>query len=80
MLEKFLAELFLGEGASFPNGICTMNINKSLKEIVEGEDITPETVAKILRNQAHMKDWGLNFLLNVQKDLVLSNDVINALF
>lgn len=50
MMEKFLVDLLLGEGASFPNGICSFNISKSIKDLTEGEDITPSAVAKILRD------------------------------
>jgi len=51
-----------------------------MEELTGGKDLTSDQVAKMSRDPANIADFGLNFLFDVQKELVLNNDVIEVLY
>lgn len=53
---------------------------KSLNELSGGKAQTADQIAKMARDPANIADFGLNFLFDVQKELVLSTDVIEVLY
>jgi len=80
MVESFLTELLCGDDAVYPNNICSIKINKPLEEILEGADVHFDTCSKYIRDPQYMSDQGLALLLDIQKDLVLSQDTLESVF
>jgi hypothetical protein len=78
-VEQFLRDLLSNEEAGFPDEICKVNINKPIEEISEDvEDFN--STARAIANPANQADFGLQFLFDIQKELVLSPDVIDVVF
>jgi hypothetical protein len=67
-----------GDDCQYPDNICTININKSLEDLGQGDNI--DGIARAVRDPENMTDFGLQFLFEIQKDLVLSNDVIEVIY
>jgi hypothetical protein len=72
--------LFGGEESQFPDNYCVINLLKSLEELGGDKELQPDQVAKMARDQSNIADFGLSFLFDVQKELVLSTDVIEVLY
>lgn len=51
-----------------------------MEELSGGKDLQPDHVAKLARDQGNIADFGLNFLFEIQKELVLNPDVIEVLY
>jgi len=49
MMEQFLIDMLSTE--EWPDGICSLTINKPLEEITQGRDIPPAQVAKLVREK-----------------------------
>lgn len=48
LIEQYLIELLGAEDCHFPNGICSLNISKSLEDIKDGMHLSPAELANIL--------------------------------
>jgi hypothetical protein len=57
-----------------------INLNKTMAELSGGKQLQPDHIAKLARDPQNIADFGLNFMFDVQKELVLSNDVIEVLY
>jgi hypothetical protein len=60
--------------------VCTINLCKSLDELGGGKDLTSDQVAKLSRDPVNIADFGLNFMFDIQKELVLNPDVIEVIY
>ena len=80
LMEQFLTELLGNEENPFPEQALILHLNKELHMIAQQADVEYEQAAMIARNTGNMADFGLRFLFEIQKDLVLSNDVIEVLY
>ena len=47
---------------------------------INGKEATPDQVAKLARDPKNMADFGLRFVFELQKDLVLVPDIIEAIY
>lgn len=66
---------------NFAEGAITLHLNQH--PAAEGEDISSvddEAFAKFSTTKGRQSDFGLGFLFDVQKDLVLNADFINILY
>lgn len=45
-----------------------------------GKNLTSDLMAKMARDPVNIADFGLNFMFDVQKELVLNPDVIEVLY
>jgi hypothetical protein len=79
-IENFLIDLFGGEDSQFPENTCTIYLTKTLEELSGGKDLTSDQVAKLSRDTVNIADFGLNFLFDIQKELVLNPDVIEVIY
>lgn len=80
MIEQFLTELFGADDSQFPDNYCVLNLTKSLEELSGDQELSSDRVAKLARESANIADFGLGFLFEVQKELVLSSDVIETVY
>lgn len=78
MMEQFLIDLLTSD--EWPDGICSLTINKPLEEITQGRDLPPAQIAKFVREKQNMSDFGLKYMFEIQKDLVLVPDVVDVIF
>lgn len=51
-----------------------------MEEITVGRDLAPAQVAKLVREKQNLQDFGLKYMFDIQKDLVLMPDIIDSLF
>lgn len=51
-----------------------------MEELGGEQELQPDRVAKMAREAANIADFGLGFMFEVQKELVLSGDVIETLY
>lgn len=80
-IEQFLKDLLGQEESQFPDKICTVHLQKPLDQIVTEENLKIyELTGKSIRESENLADAGLKFMLEIQKDLVLSTDVIDVVF
>jgi radial spoke head protein 3 len=79
-VEQFLTEIFGNEDSPYPDNICCINLNKSAEELGHGRDLTADQVAKLARDPHNIADFGLSFMFDAQKELVLSPDVIEVVY
>lgn len=78
VIEGYLYDLLCGEESQFQDNIITINLLKSLEEIAAsaGIDLVGDELAQACRDQNNMADFGLSFMFDIQKDLVLSSHII----
>ena len=80
-IEQFLKDLLGQEESTFPDKICSVSLNRPLDQIVTEENLKIyELTGKQIRESENLADFGLRFMLDIQKDLVLSTDVIEVIF
>ena len=70
MVETFLRDLLGGEDCPYPDAICTLSLAKPISELDCGDHY--DAISKAAREAENMTDFGLKFLFEIQKDLVLS--------
>lgn len=78
MIENFLIELLNND--EWADGICTLTINKPLEELLQGRKLAPAQIAKLVKEKTNMADFGLKFLFDIQKDLVLVPDIVDVIY
>jgi len=79
MVEQFLYDL-MGPDDHFPEGALTIHIDRTVQELSGGRDLPTDHVAKLIRDPKLMQDYGLRYIMEIQKDLVLVPEVIDALY
>ena len=79
-VEQYLVDLFTSEENQLPDRAVVIHLAKQLSEIASHEVTDSEEAALITRQPQNMDDFGLRFLFEIQKDLVLSPDVIEVLY
>ena len=77
MIEQFIFSLLSDEWA---DGICSITIKKPLEEILAGRDLAPTQIAKRIQEKQNLGDFGLRYMLDITKDLVLAPDIIDGIF
>ena len=55
-------------------------MTKPLKEITEGRDLAAGQLGKMVREKQNLADFGLKYMLEITKDLVLAPDIIEGGF
>jgi hypothetical protein len=80
MIEAFLVDLLGQDDSQWPDAICTLNLARDLKELNGGKELSAEQTAKLARDPKNMADFGLKFIFEVAKDLVLVPDVIDNVY
>lgn len=78
MIENFLIELLNND--EWAEGVCTLTINKPLEDLVQGRNLQPAQIAKLVKEKANMADFGLKFIFDIQKDLVLVPDIVDVIY
>ena len=73
-------ELLCADDSNFPDGSIVFTLNKAVEEIVPGAPVSVDTVLKYIKDQNNIADFGLRFMMEVKKDLVLSQEVIDVVF
>lgn len=82
-IEAFLKDLLLHE--NFADGILTLHLSRdpTLRE-EEGQesklDIDNETFMRFALTKTNISDYGLSFLFEVLKDLVISREFIETIY
>lgn len=64
----------------YPDGICTLTINKTIEELTQGRELNPPQIAKLVREKQNLVDFGLKYMFDISKELVLVADVIDVIF
>ena len=80
MLDQFLTELLISEESAFPDASIVLHLPASLEELTGSPEPAYDQVAKLVRDPSNLADFGLQFLFEVQKDIVLAQDVIDIVF
>lgn len=78
MMESFLIEMLNND--EWSDGVCTLTLNKPLEELTQGRDLGATQIAKLAREKQNMADFGLKYLFEIQKDLVLVADVVDCIY
>jgi hypothetical protein len=79
MFEKYLHELLVSDESQFPDESIIINLNKSPEESA-GEPLDAGKLVKAAREGRNMADFGLKFLFECSKDLVLNNDAVDTIY
>ena len=79
-IEQYLNDLFGNDEAGFPDNYCVLNLTKTLEELGGEQELSADRVAKLARESSNIADFGLAFMFEVQKELVLSVEVIETLY
>mmetsp|Transcript_15167 Transcript_15167/g.23410 ORF Transcript_15167/g.23410 Transcript_15167/m.23410 type:complete len:480 (+) Transcript_15167:477-1916(+) len=77
-VEGYLTDLLTNDELGFPDQICAINLKRDPNE--GGRELPPEHVARSARDPANIADFGLQFLFEVQRDLVLQPEVIEVIY
>lgn len=82
VIENYLYDLLCGEESQFPDNVIVLNLAKSLEDIAAaaGIELVGDQLSLACRDQSNMADFGLSFMFDIQKDLVLSADIIQVLY
>lgn len=72
--------MLAADDSHYPANICQINIIRPLEELMPGQDIDANTASYAIREPAHLADQGLATMLELSKDLVLSNETLESLF
>jgi len=82
MIENYLFDLLCGEESQFHDNTVILNLLKHLEEIAAsaGIELVGDQLSLACRDQSNMADFGLSFMFDIQKELVLSADVIQVLY
>lgn len=73
-------ELLCADDSTFPDASVVFTLNKPVEEIAPGAPVSVDTVLKYVKDQQNISDFGLRFMMDVKKDLVLSQEVIDVVF
>lgn len=79
-MEAYLTDLLTNPELSFSDGICSLNLTKTVQDLTGGAEVTSEQLARLLWEEVFAGNNGLKYLLDIKKDLVLNDDVIDAIF
>ena len=80
-IEQFLMDLLCADDSHFPDASIVLQLNKAVEEIAgAGNPVSVDTVLKYVKDQSNISDFGLHFMMDVKKDLVLSQEVIDVVF
>jgi len=63
MIESYLKDMFGGDECVFQNGVCNINLNRSLEDIMQGEPVSVDSVMYALQEPDHIFDHGLSLIL-----------------
>lgn len=81
-IEVFIKDLLLQEG--FQDGSITVSLNQ---HPVPGADpssdfstVDEEKIARFAKNRDNMSNYGLGFLFDVMRDLVISNEFVDIIY
>ena len=81
-IEAFLKDLLLHE--NFADGILTLHLARDPTAREDGEegklDIDNETFMRFALTKTNISDYGLSFLFEVLKDLVISREFIETIY
>ena len=77
-LELYLTDILTSDELGFPDQVCSMNLKRDPNE--GGRELPPEHVARQARDINNIADFGLHFLFEVQRDLVLQPEVIEVIY
>lgn len=69
MTEQFLFDLLNND--EWPDGVCSLTINKPVEELTQGRDLNPPQIAKLVREKQNLVDFGLKYMFDISKELVL---------
>lgn len=78
IMEQFLFDLLNND--EWPDDVCTLNINKSIEELTQGQEVTPIQLGKVVREKQNLVNFGLKFIFDISKELILVADVIDSIF
>lgn len=74
-------DLLCADDSHFPDASIVLQLNKAVEEIAgAGNPVSVDTVLKYVKDQSNISDFGLHFMMDVKKDLVLSQEVIDVVF
>lgn len=78
MIENYLYDLLCGEESQFADNTIIINLTRTLEEISAsaGIELVGDQLSLACRDQGNMADFGLSFMFDISKELVLSQDVI----
>ena len=82
VIENYLYDLLCGDDSKFPENVIVLNLLRSLEDIASaaGIELEGDQLSLACRDQSNMADFGLSFMFDIQKDLVLSADIIQVLY
>lgn len=79
MFEKYLHELLASDESQFPDESIIIYLNRSAEELA-GDPPNPDRLWKSAREGRNMADFGLKFLFECSKDLVLNTDAVETIY
>lgn len=79
MFEKYLHELLASDESQFPDESIIINLTKPAEELA-GDPPNPDKLWKTAKDARNMFDFGLKFVFECSKDLVLNTDAIDTIY
>ena len=79
MFEKYLHELLASEESQFPDESIIIHLQRSPEELA-GEPLNADKLARAAREGRHMADFGLKFMFECSKDLVLNTEAVETIY
>jgi hypothetical protein len=80
LVEQFINDLLGSDDCHLPSNIAQINVKETLEEFGENGVVTPEQACFMLQDTQNLCDEGLALILNNQKELIISNDIIESIF
>lgn len=79
MFEKYLSDLLGADDSQFQDESIILYLQRSPEELV-GENPNPDKLAKAAKDPRNMADFGLKFIFDCSKDLVLSTEAVDTVY
>lgn len=79
MFERYLHDLLASEDSQFPDESIIIHMQRTPEELA-GDPISSDKLARAAREGRHMADFGLKFMFECSKDLVLNTDAVETIY
>lgn len=79
MFEKYLHELLVSDESQFPDESIIIHLQRSPEELA-GDPLNSDKLARAAREGRHMADFGLKFMFECSKDLVLNTEAVETIY
>ena len=79
LFEKYLHDLLVSDESQFPDESIIIHLQRSPEELA-GDPLNADKLARSAREGRHMADFGLRFMFECSKDLVLNVEAVETIY